>query len=170
MRLLPAAAFRRRLNWRSVACSAWSGILLMSPMLSSASAVFSRRSNSSASRSCEGASAGLTIGRCLSNSSVMPGLNLFRGLEPLMPRAGLLEGLVDVLDNVGAVFDADRWIDGFRQHARHALLFAGHLAVGGRGGVAGERFRVADIDQARDQTKRVVKGLASLQPALDAEG
>jgi hypothetical protein len=47
----------------------------------------------------------------------MPGLiDLFRGLEPLMPRAGLLEGLVDVLDDVGAVFDTDRKPDGFRQH------------------------------------------------------
>ena len=87
-----------------------------------------------------------------------------------MPRAGLRQRLVDILDDVGDMFDADRKPDGFRQHAGHALLFGRHLAVGGRSRVAGERFRIADIDEPRDQLQRVVEGLAGLEAALDAEG
>src|ERR1700676_5482888 len=118
-----------------------------------------------------GARRGLTMSRCLSNRRVMPGLaDLFRGLEPLMPRAGYRERLVDILDDVGSVFDADREPEGFREHARHALLFGGHLAVRGRGGMAGKRFRIADIDQPRDQLQRIIEGLAGLEAALDAEG
>ena len=36
-------------------------------------------------------------------------------------------------------------------NAGHALLFDRHLAMGGRGGMTGERFRIADIDEPRDQ-------------------
>src|ERR1700716_1011725 len=169
MRLLPAAALSRPMNWRSVACSAASGMLLMSPIVSTASEF---RCLSSGSASCHsvGARPGLTMSRCLSNRRVMPGLiDLFRGLKPLMLRAGQRERLVDILDNVGGVFDADRKPDGFRQNAGQALLLGGHLAMRGRSGMAGEGFCIADIDQPRDQLQRVIEGLAGLKPALDAE-
>jgi acyl carrier protein len=48
----------------------------------------------------------------------MPGsADLFRGLKPLMPRAGFRQRLVDVFDDVGRVLDTDRKPDGFRQNA-----------------------------------------------------
>src|SRR5260221_14471272 len=156
------------MNWRSVACSAASGLLLTSPMVSPAP-TFRSPPNSSGSRRSVGVRPGVGMG--LSTRRVLPGLaDLFRGLEPLMPRAGDRERLVDILDDVGGVLDADREPDGFRQDAGHALLFGGHLAVGGRGRMAGERFRIADIDQAGDQLQLVIKSLAGLQAALDAEG
>ena len=36
--------------------------------------------------------------------------------------------------------------------------------------MAGERFRIADIDQSRDQLERVIEALAGLHATLDAEG
>ena len=71
-----------------------------------------------------GASAGLTIRRSLSNSTVMRGpADLFRRHQRLMPRACLRESLIDVFDNVGAVLDTDRKPDGLRENAGHPLLF-----------------------------------------------
>jgi hypothetical protein len=87
-----------------------------------------------------------------------------------MPGAGLCEGLIDILDDVGGVLDADRKPDGFRQNAGHPLLLGGHLAVRGRGGMAGQRFGIADIDQPRDPIQLILEGLAGLEAALDAEG
>src|ERR1700722_7942208 len=154
MRAVPEAVSSRRLNCRSVAFSALSGMLLTSPIVTSAP---SARANAS----CAGASAGLAIGGCLSNSSVMAGLaNLFGGLDPPRACAGRSQRLVDIFDDVGDVLDADRKPDGFRQHAGHALLLGRHLAVRGRCRVAGERFGVADIDEAGDQLQRVVEGFS----------
>src|ERR1700723_3069648 len=170
IRLLPAAASSRRMNWRSVACSAESGMLLMRPMVRTASAAFCGRSNSSASRGCPGAKAGLMVSGCFSKRMLIPGpAGLFCGLKALMSRTGLCESLVDVLDDVGIVFDTDRKPDGFRQNAGDALLFSGHLAVGGRCGMAGEGFRITDIDEPRDQLQRVIEGLAGFEAAFDPE-
>src|ERR1700733_2230043 len=170
IRLLPPAASSRRMNWRSVACSAESGMLLMRPMVRTASASFCGRSNSSASRGCLGAKAGLTVSGCFSNRMLIPGpAGLFCGLKPLMSRTCLCESLVDVFDDVGIVFDADRKPDGFRQNAGDALFFGRHLAVRGRCGMAGEGFRVADIDEPRDQLQRIVEGLAGFEAAFDPE-
>src|ERR1700761_6011432 len=158
MRRSPAAACSRRVNWRSVACSAVSGMLLTRPMRSTASEA-RPCSSLSDSRGCVGARAGLTIRRCLSNGTVMdcpPGL--FRRLEPMA--AGGRERLVDVFDNVGAVLDADRQADGFGQDAGHALLLGRHLAMGGRRRMTCERFGIANIDQPGDQLQRIVKRLA----------
>src|SRR5581483_1378202 len=164
MRMFPEAACTSRMNWRSVAFSALSGMLLTSPMVSSAAPARSKSS-------CAGASAGLLIGRSLSNRSVMAGPPaLLRGFEPRRSRAGTRQRLVDVLDDVVDVLDADRETDGLRQHAGHALLLRRHLAVRRRGGMAGQRLGVADIDEAGDQLQRVVESLARLHAALDAEG
>src|SRR4051794_16601910 len=97
----PAAACTSRMNCRSVAFSALSGMLLTSPMVSS---VAPARSNAS----CAGASAGLLIGRSLSYRSVMAGPHLLRRLEPRRSRAGLRQRPVDVLDDVVDMLDADR--------------------------------------------------------------
>ena len=43
------------------------------------------------------------------------------------------------------------------------------LAVRGGGRVAGERLRVADVDQSREQLQRVLEPRAALEPALHAE-
>ncbi len=67
------------------------------------------------------------------------------------------------------VFDTDRKPDCFRQNAGDALLFSGHLAVGGRCRMAGEGFCVADIDESRDQLQRVIEGLAGFEAAFDSE-
>src|ERR1700738_4666996 len=145
-------------------------MLLTSPIVRSTSACCGRP-NLSSCRSCAGARPGLTISRRFSNRTVMSGsADSFGRFKPRMARASYRQRLVDILDDIGDVFDADRKADGFRQHASHALLFAGHLAVGGRGWMAGERFRIANINQPRDQVQRVIEGLAGLEAALDAEG
>ena len=56
-------------------------------------------------------------------------VGLFRRLKPLRTCRG--ERLVDVLDDICTVLDADRQPDGLGQDAGHALLFGRHLAVGG---------------------------------------
>src|ERR1700693_2545713 len=99
MRVVPEAVSSRRLNCRSVAFSALSGMLLISPIVIS---VPSARANAS----CAGASAGLAIGGCLSYRSVMAGLaNLFGALEPPLAGAGRSQRLVEIFDDVGDVFD-----------------------------------------------------------------
>src|SRR5665213_4584385 len=119
-------------------------MLLTSPIVRSTSACFGWPSLSSR-RCCVGARPGLTISRRFSNRTVMPDTSdLFRGLEPLLLAACDHQRLVDILDDVGRMLDADRQPDGFRQDAGHALLFGGHLAVSGRGRMARQRFRVAD--------------------------
>src|SRR5664279_3560854 len=103
MRILPATACRSRENCRSVDFSAESGMLLISPIVNSGRPS-SRRSKSS----CPGASAGLSIGRCLSNTSVMSvpvvlfGRHELRGVD-----AGPRKRLVEILDDVGDMLDAD---------------------------------------------------------------
>jgi len=79
---------------------------------------------------------------------------LFRCLQVRVLRTGQRQRLVDIFDDIADVLDADREADGFRQHAGLALLLRRHLAVRGRRRMAGERFRVADIDQSRDQLQR----------------
>src|SRR6185312_4372182 len=144
MRVLPAAPCTRRMNWRSVAFRAVSGMLLIRAMVSPAAP--SRPRSPSI-----GTSAGLRIGRCLSNGSDMGRSRLlFGGLQRRQP-ARLGERLVDVLDDVLDMLDTDREADGFRQNAGHALLLRRHLAVRGGGRMAGKRFGVADIDESRDQ-------------------
>src|SRR4029077_14602639 len=97
MRVVPEAVSMRRLNCRSVAFSALSGMLLISPIVTSAP---SARANAS----CAGASAGLAIGGCFSNRSVRAGLaNLFGGLEPPLACVGGGERLVEIFDDVGDV-------------------------------------------------------------------
>src|ERR1700739_2415209 len=152
MRILPADASIRRRNRCSVAFNAPSGMLLIRPTANSGPSVCTNLC-------CAGARAGLSIGLCSLNGSIMSSLaGLLRGFEPRRVSAGLGERLVDILDDVGDVFDSDRKPDRFRKDAGHALLFGRHLAMCGRGWMAGERFGVADIDQARDQLQLVVEG------------
>ena len=50
------------------------------------------------------------------------------------------------------------------------LLFGRHLPVRGRCRMAGQRFRVSDVDQPLEQFQRVVEPLAGLEPSRHAEG
>src|ERR1700745_2594447 len=94
---------------------------------------------------------------------------LLRRFQPRMSRARGTESLIDILDDVGDMFDADRKPDGFWLNAGHALLLNRHLAVSSGGGVTCKRLRVTDIDEPCDQLQRIVEGLAGLKSALDAE-
>ena len=80
------------------------------------------------------------------------------------------QSLIQIFDNVGGMFDTDADPDHLRPDAGLALLVRCHLPMRGRGRMAGERFRIADIDQPFDEPQRVVKRLAGLETALDAEG
>ena len=59
--------------------------------------------------------------------------------------------------------------DQVRRHAGLGLLLRRHLPVRRRCRMAGERLGVAEIDQPLEQLQRVVKVLARVQPADDAE-
>src|SRR5215469_292158 len=122
MRACPAAPLNRRANCRSVALSALSGMLLTRPMVISIGAP---RSNAS----CPGASVGLAIDCFLSNRRTIALRCLFGGLEPALGRAGLCQRLVDILDDVGDMLDADREADGLGQHTCDPLLLARHLPM-----------------------------------------
>ncbi len=79
------------------------------------------------------------------------------------------QSLIEILDDVVDMFEADAEADRLGANARSSLLLGGHLAVGGRGGMAAQRARVADIDEPLDQAERIVKRLGRLEAALDAE-
>ena len=78
--------------------------------------------------------------------------------------------LGDIGDDVVLVLDADGKPDGFRRDAGLALFGFRHLAMGGGGGMAGQRLGVADIDQPLDQLQRVIEMLARFEAAFDAKG
>src|SRR5260370_11225938 len=78
--------------------------------------------------------------------------------------------LIEVADDVVNMFDADTEPHHLRSHPGLALFFNRHLPVGGRGRMAGQRFRVAQVDEPLDQLERVVERLAGLEPSLDPEG
>ena len=84
-------AFSSRMNWRSVACSAAVRHVVDEPDREVAHRHVADDRTCPSRRSCVGARPGLTISRRLSNRTVMsgPSADLFRGLEPLMARAGV---------------------------------------------------------------------------------
>ncbi len=87
-----------------------------------------------------------------------------------MRRLRRSERLIEIRDDVVDVLDADAQPDRLRPHARHGLLLRRHLAMGGGGRMAGERLRVADVDEALDELERVVEPGSGLVAALDPEG
>src|SRR3989440_12701093 len=80
------------------------------------------------------------------------------------------ERLIEVGDDVIDVLDANAEPDHLGPDAGLALLFLRHLAVGGGGRMAGQRFGIAHVDEALDEPQRVVEFLAGFEPALDPEG
>src|SRR5438105_3970513 len=95
--------------------------------------------------------------------------NLFRSQHLAPARFGGIECLVEIADNVVDVLDADAEPDHFRPYAGLRLLLRRHLPVRGGGGMAGQRLRVAHVDESLDELERVVQLLAGLEPAADAE-
>jgi len=84
-----------------------------------------------------------------------PSRNCSTGLIAHLPQVAAHGGgqrLVQIGDDVVAMLNTDRQTDGFRRHAGLALLGLRHLAMGGGSRMAGQRFGVADIDQALDQS------------------
>src|SRR5262249_60607666 len=132
----PDAASSSAMNCRSVASSALSGMLLTSPISTQPTTALAMRGSEPLStrrgmrwlrsRSCG------SLGR---DHAALIGL-------------GGVERLVEVRQNVFDVLDADAQPDHLGPHAGLALLLRRHLPMGGRGRMAGERFRVAHVDQA----------------------
>ena len=54
-----------------------------------------------------------------------------------------VKGLTQIVKNVSDVLDPDAQSNHLRQHAGASLLLGRHLPMGGRGGMAGQRLRVA---------------------------
>jgi len=78
--------------------------------------------------------------------------------------------LIEVGEDVVDVFDADAEANHFRGHAGFLLLGRAHLPMRGGGGMASERFGVAEIDEAFEELEGVVEFFGSFKSALDAEG
>ena len=81
-----------------------------------------------------------------------------------------MERLIEVGDDVVDVLDSYAQPDHLGPYAGLFLLFWRHLPVRGRCGMAGERFRVANVDQPLEQFERIVEPLAGLEPSSHAEG
>jgi hypothetical protein len=62
-----------------------------------------------------------------------------------------VDRVVEVVDDVGDVFDADREADEVGGDAGGGLLFVGELLVGGGGGVDDERLGVADVGEEGEE-------------------
>lgn len=96
----------------------------------------------------------------------MPAPAVAPGCAPSHLCQRLLQIGFDVVD----VFDADGQAHHVVRHAGFLHFFGGELAVRGGGGVAGEAFAVAYVDQARDQFQGVLKARAAVAATLYAEG
>src|SRR3546814_7886066 len=79
------------------------------------------------------------------------------------------KSLVDIDNDVVDMLDADRQAHEILGHAGAGELFRVELAVCRRRRMAGERFRVADIDQPQDHLEPVDELCARFLSALDAE-
>lgn len=83
--------------------------------------------------------------------------------------SGLLEGLLEVGDDVVDVLSADRDADEVLGNARADALLVGQLLVRRRPGVDGERLGVADVGEVGDDLETVDDLAAGRPTALDAE-
>src|SRR5690242_5120487 len=86
------------------------------------------------------------------------------------PASDAVQRLTEISQDVVDMFDADAEADHFRRHAGAALLLGRKLAMGGGGGVRGERLRIAEIDQALEQPQGIEKAPPRLEAAMNAEG
>src|ERR1700733_6780503 len=92
-----------------------------------------------------------------------------RGSVELADR-GFGQSLVDVVDDVVDVLDADRKPDRLRPDAGLHQLLVGQLAVGGGGRMDGEGLGVAQIEQPLDELERIEEGQARVVAPGDPEG
>src|ERR1700676_4602721 len=154
---LGVAARIRSVNWRSVASTAASGMLLTRPTVMQFEAL---SSTADADRpESKNSGIGLVLRKRLLGRDQRRAAGLRRG-----------QRLIEIGDDVVDVLDPDAEPDHFRPDAGFFLLLGRHLPVRRRGRVAGERFGVPHIDQPLEQTERVVKILARRKAAGDAEG
>src|SRR3989442_5012807 len=133
-----AAAPSRATNWRTVAWTAGSGMLLMRPIVMqfgsdswNSIGEFSGRPSAPANRPG------------LDSRSKQIGIRVSPRDQPrLIGRqhsvvgSRRVEGLIEVADDVVAVLDADAEADHLGPHPGLALLLGRHLSMGGRGGGA----------------------------------
>ena len=82
----------------------------------------------------------------------------------------LVESLVEVVNDVLDVLDADGDANHVRRDAGRDLLLLSQLLVRGRGWVDDQRLRVAHIGQVAGELDALDELLAAVTSALDAEG
>src|SRR6185437_9394855 len=157
----PAPSSNRRMNWRCVACTAASGMLLTSSTRRRRlrSPTTPRRSRRS---------------RKLPTPASGDGLISVTGMALLRRELGgrrdrNRQRLIDIFQNVLDMLDANREPDRFRRHSGGVLLLRRHLAMRGRGGMTAQCAGVADIDDALDELQRIVEALGRRMAAADAE-
>ena len=148
-------------NWRSVVSSALSGMLLSNPTRStSSSSLTGHPPRGRSSRLCRRRPIRVIL---LTSQTKLRASNSSRG-------ACRLERLLEIGNDVVDMLDADGKPDHLRLHAGALEFFRRQLAMRGGGGMAGERFGVADVHQPLEELQRIVEALARLEAALDAEG
>jgi len=81
----------------------------------------------------------------------------------------MTQSLIEILDNVVDVLDTDAEPNHLWTHTRLRLFLRRHLTMGRRGGMAGKRLDVADVDQPFEEFERIVTYLAGRKAALDAK-
>src|SRR5580692_5924722 len=142
MEISSEAAASREMNCCSVALKAASGMLLMSPMVSSWPAcagncrVPLRRGPGAIFPLVRLESTNTGIGVSFLQSSAFARW-LFNG------RRGRGESVIEILKDVVNVLDPDAETNHLRKHACAALFLRGHLAMRSRGGMTDQRFCVA---------------------------
>src|SRR5205823_3180889 len=77
--------------------------------------------------------------------------------------------LIEILDDVIDVLDADAEPDHLGADASFALLFRRHLAVGRRSRMTGKRLGIAHVNQTFDEVERVVTFDAGVKTSTNAE-
>src|SRR5207302_889214 len=81
-----------------------------------------------------------------------------------------VQRLIEVVDEVINVFDADAEPDRFGSYSSLALFFGRHLSMRAGGRVARQGFGVAQIHEPHNQLKRVVELHGGRKAPLDSEG
>ena len=85
------------------------------------------------------------------------------------PDRGGCQGLVQIREDIVDVLDADAEADAARADAGRQLLGGRHLPMRGRGRMAGQGFRIAQIDQPFEELQRVVEPQPAVQSAANIE-
>ena len=95
-------------------------------------------------------------------------VQLFSSFQ-LHPSSFLVEGLIEVPEDIVDVFDANAQTDEIRADTRGSLLLIRKLAVRGAGRMNGQRLGIAQVSDVTDEFQAIDEFRPGLATAFNAE-